>query len=167
MVGHSFGPRGALLLAMRDSRVGALVSLDGGIGTATGLPALEAVPTFDPAAVRAPVLHFYERFDRFMAPDFTLLRTLQNADRWLVEVPALHHSGFTSLGAVSQSRPSLPLAEITADAMGNQYAGVERATLEFLDTFLSGDAAARARFPEKKWPELGKVERLHRAGSKP
>ena len=32
-IGHSLGARGALLLAMHDSSVKALVSLDGGIGT--------------------------------------------------------------------------------------------------------------------------------------
>ena len=69
VVGHSFGARAALLFGMAEPRVAALVSLDGGIGTATARTNLEQVPSFHPSALRAPVLHFYERLDAFMAPD--------------------------------------------------------------------------------------------------
>jgi pimeloyl-ACP methyl ester carboxylesterase len=91
VVAHSFGARAALLLAMLDPQVAAVVSLDGGIGTATGRASLEALPFYRAAAVRAPILHFYEELDEFMAPDFGLLHSLTAADRWLVSVPAMHH----------------------------------------------------------------------------
>lgn len=45
VVGHSFGARSALLLAMRDPRIRAIVSLDGGIGTATARDAFERAAT--------------------------------------------------------------------------------------------------------------------------
>ena len=107
IVAHSFGARGALLLAMRDSSVAALVSLDGGIGTATARASLESAPSFDARAARAPILHVYERLDRFMAPDLGLLRSLAAAKRWTVEAPSLHHHLFTDLGAATIGHASL------------------------------------------------------------
>ena len=63
IVAHSFGARAALLLSMREPRVAAIVSLDGGIGTATGRTSFEALPSYHAGAVRAPILHFCERLD--------------------------------------------------------------------------------------------------------
>ena len=57
VVAHSFGARGALLLSMRDPRVAALVSLDGGIGTATGRASFEVLPSYHAGAATAPILH--------------------------------------------------------------------------------------------------------------
>jgi dienelactone hydrolase len=163
VVAHSFGARAALLFAMLDSRVAAVVSLDGGIGTATGRTSLEAVPTYRAGAIRAPILHFYEQLDAFMAPDFGLLRSLTAANRWLVAAPALHHHQFTSLGAVSIEYPALRPAIAATAATGQAYASVARATLEFLDTFVKEDPVARDRFRRRaSWPHLGQPEELAR-----
>lgn len=161
VVAHSFGARAALLLAMRDSRVVAVVSLDGGIGTATGRTSLEAVPSYRAGALRAPILHFYEELDAFMAPDFGLLRSLTAADRWLISVPALHHHHFTSLGAVSIQYPQLRPAILATAATAEAYASVARATLEFLDAFTKDDRTARGRFRRgAAWPNLGRLEQM-------
>jgi dienelactone hydrolase len=163
LVGHSFGARAALLLAMQEPRVAALVSLDGGIGTATGRSSLEQVPTFDPAALRAPVLHFYERLDPFMAPEFGLLRSLTASDRWLVEVPAMHHHHFASLGAASVTQPALaPALGATGETAG-AYLAVARATLDFLAHFLAHEPGAPAwPGPDALSPPLGPPEHLAR-----
>jgi dienelactone hydrolase len=137
VVGHSFGARAALLLAMHDRRIGALVSLDGGIGTATGRSSLEHAPWFDAPAARAPILHLYERLDPFMAPDFGLLRSLGWSDRWLVEVPAMHHHQFASLGAVGTTQPALAPALGGSDRTAAAYVAVVETTLGFLAHFLS------------------------------
>ena len=163
LVAHSFGARGALLLAMQDSAVGALVSLDGGIGTATARQSFESATTFNASATRTPVLHFYERLDGFMAPDFGLLRSLGPAERWVVEVPSLHHHHFTNLGAAGIDHPSLRVATGATAATARAYASVADATLSFLDAFLKGDRTARARFEHgARWPGLGPLERLRR-----
>jgi dienelactone hydrolase len=145
VVGHSFGARAALLYEMRERRVAALVSLDGGIGTATGRTAFEAAPSFRPGRARAPILHFFEPLDRFMTPDLSLLRSLSSAERWLVRVSAMHHHQFTSLGAASMAFPQLRPALAATSATADQYASVERATLDFLDGFVKQRAAAQAR----------------------
>ena len=123
--GHAGAPRGGAGEPRRGNRNG-----DRAIR-------LEQVPTFDPAALRAPVLHFYERLDPFMAPEFGLLRSLTASDRWLVEVPAMHHHHFASLGAVSVTQPALAPALGATGETARAYLAVARATLDFLVRFLA------------------------------
>jgi dienelactone hydrolase len=164
LVGHSFGARAALLFAMRERRVAALVSLDGGIGTATGRTSLEQAPSFDPAAMRAPMLHLYQRLDAFMAPEFGLLRSLTASDRWLVQVPAMHHHHFASLGAVSVTRPALAPALGASAGTARAYLAVAAATLGFLDGFLTYQPGAAAwPGPNALPPPLAAPEHLARA----
>lgn len=119
-VGHSFGARAALLLAMQERQIKALASLDGGIGTAQAIESFRRAPWFDSHRARVPILHFYETADPFMAPDFTLLRGLPSAELTLREVHGLHHVHFTTLGfgaaldprirAVTRMEPQGPAA---------------------------------------------------------
>jgi len=161
LVGHSFGARATLLLAMRETAVAALVSLDGGIGTASGRTSMEALPGYRADAVHAPILHFYERLDAFMAPDFALLRSLSGSRRWLVAAPGMHHHHFTSLGAASVQFPPLRAALAATPATPKAYTSVVQATIEFLDAFVKEDSTARCRFsPFAAAPALGPVEEL-------
>lgn len=161
VVGHSFGARAGLLLAMHDRRVGALVSLDGGIGTAGGRSSLEHAPWFDAGSARAPILHLYERLDSFMTPDFGLLRSLASADRWLVEVPAMHHHHFSSLGAVVTTQPALAPALGASERTAAAYVAVAEGTLGFLDHFLVQRAPATAWPGDRGLPSpLGPPEHL-------
>src|SRR5262249_53261893 len=57
--------------------------------------------------MRAPLLHVYEELDAQMAPDFTLIRSLDRSDRWLVRAGALHHIHFTTIGALVPFSPGL------------------------------------------------------------
>jgi dienelactone hydrolase len=164
LVGHSFGARAALLFGMAEPRVAALVSLDGGIGTATGRASLEQVPSFQPGALRAPLLHFYERLDAFMTPEFGLLRSLTASDRWLIEAPGMHHHHFASLGAVSVTQPSLAAALGATPETARAYAAVAAATRGFLDRFLSARSGASPwPGPDALPPPLGAPEHLARA----
>ena len=97
-IGHSLGARGALLLAMHDSSVKALVSLDGGIGTASAIDAFKRAPWFSLSRPLPPVLHLYESADPFMTPDFSLLRALRSPNLVLRELTGLHHVHFSTLG---------------------------------------------------------------------
>jgi dienelactone hydrolase len=165
LVGHSFGARSALLFAMHERRVGALVSLDGGIGTATGRSSLEHAAWFNAAAVEAPILHLYERLDPFMTPEFGLLRSLGSSERWLVEVPAMHHHHFSSLGAVSLTQPALGPALGAVGQTPAAYAAVAEATVGFLDHFLARRAdPAKWPGPSDLPPPLGAPEHIARAG---
>ena len=111
--------------------------------------------------MRAAILHFYERLDAFMTPDFALLGSLTSADRWLVAVPDLHHHHFTSLGAASIEFPSLQDAIGATNATGEAYVSVARGTLEFLDAFVKQDSTARRHFHfGATWPHLGPMQEI-------
>ncbi len=133
IVGHSFGARGALLLAMRRSGIGALVSLDGGIGTATGLASFRTAQSFAPEAMQAPVLHIYETLDAFMTPDWTLLKAMHNAPVWIAEASAMHHHHFTLLGGLGAGYPAILAATGGTEATTRSFVDVATTVREFLD----------------------------------
>ena len=133
LAGHSFGARSALLAAMSRRDVAALVSLDGGIGTKTGAGNLMRSRLFDAKKMSAPLLHFYEESDPFMAPDFALLRGLGPGERFVVKVPDVHHIHFTSIGTLISVAPSLAKATSAGDGTRRNIEAVWRSTLSFLD----------------------------------
>lgn len=147
IVGHSFGARAALLLAMSNPSVRALVSLDGGIGAKTGRGRLERSGLFNAKAMTAPILHFFENLDDFMAPEFGLLDSLDGSRRFLVRVPDVHHVHFTSVGSLSSRAPSLATATRATDGTGRSVEAVESSTLAFFDTFLKTDSSGAAWKP--------------------
>lgn len=107
IVGHSFGARSALLMAMSNDRVRALVSLDGGIGTATGRTSFENASGFTLELKLPPLLHFYERLDAFMTPDFSFLASLRFASATMTPVAETHHQHFTSYAFVGVAFPEI------------------------------------------------------------
>ena len=124
VIGHSFGARAALLFAMRRGhRLAALVSLDGGIGTATAVDVFRSARSFDPAADLPPILHLYEENDEFMKPDFALLRSLRPQELVLEKKDGLRHAHFTTRGFL--------IPEKRAEA-----ASVARATLAYLGRYV-------------------------------
>jgi dienelactone hydrolase len=136
VVGHSFGARAGLLLAMRNPRVRALVSLDGGIGTATGLASFRAAPSFRTDAPLPPILHFYERLDSFMTPDFTLLHELHARALDLREVRSMHHTHFTTYGFAVARAPGLARVTHATLATSRSARSVAEETRRFLDRAL-------------------------------
>ncbi len=160
VIGHSFGARSALLYGMRDSTVRSLVSLDGGIGTATARVAYQAAPSFRPAVARFPVLHFYETLDAVMTPDWAILRSLAAQDVWIAKTTGLHHHHFTVLGAASGVFPEVGHATGAAGLTGQQYAAVVELTRGFLDAVVRGDSTLFHRATQDS--RLVSLERLPR-----
>jgi dienelactone hydrolase len=142
LVAHSLGARGALLYQMRSGAAKALVSLDGGIGTATGRAAMEQAKSFDATRLTIPVLHVYERLDAFMTPDFTMLKELTGAPVWLAGTHDMHHIHFTSLGAWGARVPAVGALVGATTRTAAEYAVVVDVTRAFLDTYVRGDTRA-------------------------
>ena len=142
LVAHSLGARGALLYQMRTNAARAVVSLDGGIGTATGREAMEKAPSFDRSRLTVPVLHFYERLDGFMTPDFTLIDRLTRAPVWLAQTSDMHHIHFTSLGAWGGRVPAVGALVGATPRTVNEYELVSDLTRAFLDTYVRGNKRA-------------------------
>lgn len=137
VVGHSFGARAALLLAMRDSAIRAIVSLDGGIGTSTAIPQMNAAPSFRAGAPLPPLLHFYEKLDAFMTPDFSFIRSLRFRSIDTVETRGMHHTHFTVYGAAAGALPEIAsLTHADSSTSGSVAAMYER-VVGFLEKNLS------------------------------
>jgi pimeloyl-ACP methyl ester carboxylesterase len=162
LVGHSFGARSALLAAMSRRDIGALVSLDGGIGAKTGAGMLERSRLFDAKKMTAPLLHFYEEADPFMAPDFTLLRSLQPGERFVVKVPDIHHIHFTSIGVLISVAPSLAKATKAGERTRRSADAVWRSTLSFLDAAVK-ESGSHAKGWTPSDPDILKMETFESA----
>jgi dienelactone hydrolase len=146
VVGHSFGARSALLCAMRDPEVAAIVSLDGGIGSRAGIGMLEKAPGFSRERMAVPLLHFYEELDAQMAPDFGLIRSLDRSDRWLVRVADMRHVHFTSMGALVTTAPALSRATGATPQTEEAWSAVVEATASFLDGYLNRTGSKTPRW---------------------
>ena len=146
LIGHSFGARPALLLAMGEKRVAAVVLWDGGLGGAPNKE-LSRSRLFHPEKETAPILVFYETASE--TPDFELLRSMSRSDRWLLNVSGIQHVHFSTFGAFLPLAPSLAGATHAVGATRPAYDAVCRATLSFLDAFLRpGKAPAGWSPPE-------------------
>jgi dienelactone hydrolase len=145
VVAHSFGARAALLLAMGDSDLGALVSLEGGIGAKDGKGWLEKAKGFNRARATAPILHFYGETDKSLAPDFDLLRSLDRSDRYLINVDAMAHVHFSSVGAQVSAVPGLALASAADARTPEAWNAVVAATASFLDHFVADSTSTSTK----------------------
>jgi dienelactone hydrolase len=136
IVGHSFGARAALLLAMRQPAIRAFVSLDGGIGTATGSAELRAARSFHAKAHLPALLHFYEELDAFMKPDFALLKALHSARLVLANTDDMHHVHFTSYGFAAATIPEIATVTQAGPKIQESVLGVSKTALQFLQANL-------------------------------
>jgi pimeloyl-ACP methyl ester carboxylesterase len=105
MVGFSYGGGSAILYAMADTTVSAVVSLDGSIGFAGRAPSYVSVPGWRPGRIAAPVLHL-------RAPDqerkqLSALGSLAAPVR-VETVEGATHQDFTTLGPVSANGLAVP-----------------------------------------------------------
>jgi dienelactone hydrolase len=132
LVSHSFGARSALLLAMQDPRVRAIVSLDGGIGTATGIAELRAAPSFRAEARVPPLLHVYEELDAIMKPEFTLLRALRADTLVLERATAMRHVHFTSYGFAAAAFPEIATVTRASAETAGEVRRIADGVLRFL-----------------------------------
>jgi dienelactone hydrolase len=138
VIGYSFGARPALLLAGRHPSLRALVSLDGGIGSAAAKAWL-GPRDLDRASLRTPILHVYEEEDPDARPDFALLASLAAAPRTLARAEGLRHLDFVTFGLASATLPSLGTADARRAAALRAVFAVTRA---FVDAHVAGQPAA-------------------------
>ncbi len=132
IIGHSFGSRSMLAYAMKNP-VKALVSLDGGIGTANN------VMNVDRSRPLPPILHLYEDADAFMKPDFAFLKSLNTKNLKLEKVDAMHHVHFSSWGFISAAFPDIAKATKATRGTKRSVAAVAERVLEFI----RGERASR------------------------
>jgi len=146
VIGFDLGGMAGLLMAMRDLRVGAFLSLDSGILDRhyTGLPATH--PQYREERFRIPWMHMTQaRFVRAAADRAAKPSLFERKDYgpdYLVHVPTPNHGDFSSYGALGIAAPGpgywgAPLG----DGARPLYERLCEAALAFFDSALRGRPA--------------------------
>ncbi|HEY6141791.1 MAG TPA: acyl-CoA thioester hydrolase/BAAT C-terminal domain-containing protein [Thermoanaerobaculia bacterium] len=136
VIGHSFGARAALLLAMRHPQIRALISLDGGIGTSTGVAEMRAAKSFRRTARLPATLHIYEDLDAFMKPNFAFLESLRARRLRIEKAKAMHHAHFTTYGFAAAVIPEFAKVTNAGPEIQVNVAMMARKVLRFLSAEL-------------------------------
>jgi len=142
VIGHSFGARSALLLAMRHREICGIISLDGGIGTGTGNRYLKTAPSFRRDARLPPLLHVYEDLDSSMKPDFGFLEELRFRSIVLRRTAGMHHGHFTTYGFAAAAIAEVAAMTKAGPNVRNDVVMISREILEFLPQRVLGAVGA-------------------------
>jgi len=156
IIGFDLGGMAGLIMAMRDLRVGAFLSLDSGILDRhhTGLPA--AHPQYREERFRIPWMHLTQagfiRPEKDRAEKPSLFERKLYGPSYLVHVPTTNHGDFSSYAAlgISCEGPGYWNAPLGAGAKP-LYEAICRAALAFFDGHLRADR--------------GRLEEMLRAGT--
>jgi dienelactone hydrolase len=132
VIGMSNGAIVAMALQLRRP-VGAIVSLDGGIGENAGGTYLRERSGGSVAALHAPVLHFYAPNNPYL--NLEHLRSYLSSSRTLVFVRNMRHADFLAYPAFEQVVPGFSRLDVAADAHDG-FVWMNRYTLHFLDAHL-------------------------------
>lgn len=143
-VGFSFGGQSAVALAFRNSLVKAVVSLDGGIGSAFGAGLLSRVTEYEHKKITAPILHLYNAADQHT--DLGWFGSITRADRFLVAMKNMQHGHFTSFGLLEKEVPGIMGKNIPSP--GNGYEAMILLTTEFINAHMKDGIASRDDFLE-------------------
>ncbi len=132
VTGFSFGGQSAMALAIRNRDVRAVVSLDGGIGSAFGAQLLQSQVFYDVKKIKQPVLHLYNSRDQYT--DLSWLKSVEGTRKFLVAMKNMDHGYFTSFGILKSELPGI-LGKDAPDS-GRGYEGVILLTRLFLENIL-------------------------------
>lgn len=151
VLGFSWGALSNFLSAAKDSRIGALICLDGAVRTYPRF--LEEARYATPDRIRIPILFFAGRSATGDAPDRgkadlieKFLDGLNFADSTLVTMPGMEHWNFSSY--FIRYLPDSEFRDWPAQEVSQAYSWVARYSLEFLNANLKG-ASGSATFLRK------------------
>jgi dienelactone hydrolase len=170
--GHSMGGVYALLLAMRNSRIRAVVGLDGSF-TITQSPYAYKyweTPDYDAARFKVPLLQMYKPAESTMH----LVDGLRYSDRYLVKLPHAVHADFSSYPMLTFHTEPSELDPYALTIRNQETAEAEhelvcRYVLAFLNAHLKRDERAMgfiSKPPDSDEIPMGLVEYQYRAGLK-
>jgi dienelactone hydrolase len=129
VIGYSFGGGVALLYAMADTTVSAVVSLDGSIGFADRVPTYVTLPGWRPQRALAPMLHL--RAPDEDREDLSALESIPAPLR-IETIPAAVHLDFTDLGPMSAHGLAVPAIGMDDEDGDEIHAAILAATAAFL-----------------------------------
>ncbi len=142
VIGFSFGGQSAVVLAQKNISIRAIISFDGGIGSAFGAQLLNKQPKYDSQLISAPILHLYNPGDSYT--DLGWFDSIRNSNRFLCAMKNMEHGHFTSFGLLNKVVPGI-MGKTKADP-GNGYETIMVLTNEFLNTFVKNKNADTSSF---------------------
>jgi dienelactone hydrolase len=134
VVGFSFGGQSAVALSLRNKNIKAIVSLDGGIGSAFGAQLLSRQTYYDSSRITAAILHMYNPADSYT--DLAWFDKPTHTNRFLVAMKNMQHGHFTSFGLLNKIIPGIMGSSVPGP--GDGYEAVMLLAKEFLDNCLQG-----------------------------
>lgn len=154
-VGFSWGGLANVFAAAKDSRIKALVSLDGSIRSFPKLVdgGKDAAPYVTPARVALPMLFVgsrprtMEALNRSanMRTDYSFMNEMTYSDVYIVSMLPMKHPDFASYALrMMQDSDFSDFGDYSRDEVNLAHSWAARYTLRFLDAYLKGDAAALA-----------------------
>ncbi|MGZ5220788.1 MAG: hypothetical protein ACXWC7_11935 [Chitinophagaceae bacterium] len=129
VVGFSFGGQSAVALSLRNKNIKAIISLDGGIGSAFGAQLLSRQAYYTSSGITTSILHMYNPGDNYT--DLAWFDKPGNTNRFLVAMKNMQHGHFTSFGLLNKVIPGI-MGNSVPDP-GNGYETVMLLVKEFLD----------------------------------
>jgi len=106
IIGYSFGGRGAFLMLNDNPGIKAFVSLDGGFADKIGKSWLHGIH-IDKEKITSPILHFYQDTETYVVPDFNLVNSLINSNRYLIKIDNMRHALFSNMGMAVGTIPGI------------------------------------------------------------
>lgn len=163
VAGWSWGGMTNIFAAMQDSRISALVSLDGDFRYQPArIKEGETVGLVDPNKLTVPLLYLsskpytLEELNQLkMDPTYDFLNELKYNDTYLVQTTEMYHAGFSSL--FIRFREDQYFTDYTPGEFSANYSWVAQYVLQFLRAYLENDATARQFL--KNDPERNSVPR--------
>ena len=163
LIGMSFGSAAVVGFHTRHPSVGAMISLDGGIGERGVSNLLTRTPYYDANRIKAPLLHLYTPNNPHL--DMTRIESFSQSTRYFVTIPRMRHGDFVAYAMLERVAPQM-FGDAPADARAG-YEWLCRYTLRFLEAYLNQNHHAMqflSREPEKNGvaPELLTVHVLNK-----
>ena len=152
VIGHSLGGVEAVLFAMRNADVSAVVGLDGTYGFAGAASVLTGFYDYAPQRMRAALLDLRRPDgDQGGAVDLSAVKSFRHSDRVFIALTGMHHSDFGSFAMIA-SRFDLGSSPGYVDHYGwtretgeRGYQNACAIVRDFLDQTLKGDPHASDR----------------------
>ena len=127
IIGMSNGAFAAVLAHLRNPQISTIVSLDGTIGEQAANRILPKDPYFDPAKIRASILHLYTTGNPYLTLE--PIHSFVHSERTLVAMPGMRHYDFLAYGFYESIIPGFLGSPPTDHSSGFEL--VSRFTIQF------------------------------------
>ncbi|HUM66049.1 MAG TPA: acyl-CoA thioester hydrolase/BAAT C-terminal domain-containing protein [Chitinophagaceae bacterium] len=142
IIGFSFGGQSAMALSIRNKQIRAVISLDGGMGSAFGAGLLSRQSYYTLKDFDRPILHLYNPADQYT--DLSWFDQPIKSHRVQASMKNMQHGHFTSFGLLNRYVPGIMGKEF--EDPRNAYEAVMITTKKFLDIYLKDNRQTPAQF---------------------